>query len=87
MIASLITTPQNSKPLYTKQKACLGSCRGLCSKKSFVVDIIGNYCCLCTDLSLSKKTNLLLYLTKKTLLLNLKQEKLEKKILKKPIMR
>ena len=21
-----------SKPLYTKQKACLGSCRGLCSK-------------------------------------------------------
>lgn len=24
-------------------------------KKSFVVDIIGNYCCLCTDLSLSKK--------------------------------
>ena len=55
-------------------------------KKSFVVDIIGNYCCLCTDLSLSKKkNNLLLYLTK-TLLLNLKKEKLEKKrILKKPI--
>ena len=33
---------------------------------------------MCTDLSLSKKTNLLLYLTK-TLLLNLKKEKLEKK--------